>query len=359
MPVIDWHFGNPWWGLLFLFIPLIILFRSGLRIYRRKVLNVFSSKTLRPYVVRNRSTAIFVAKTLALCGFWGCLTLALMNPQGHPHFAPGQGAGGGGGVKRQQPEDVIFLIDASASMTVKDGRNGMNRFDTAKEIAELLIQELKGQNVAIYAFTSDASLLVPPTPDYLYSILQLRQMQINEGGAAGTDLSEALQAVLNQAKKDTTLKKHTLVLISDGGDNELEEPTKEQTRIKKVLKAIAELKEKDWDFYVIGVGSPQGAIIPDLKYKGQPVYSKLDERLLKEIVEASKGEYFTENSAPPLQLAKRVGEDIIAGNKGGAFSTAQSSRKLVYKDYYQIFLTISLAFLLFAWLYPETVEKES
>ena len=72
-------------------------------------------------------------------------------------------------------------------MAVVDTRVGESRLDYAKEIIDELVSQLDGEEVALYSLTSEMTLLVPPTNDYLYLRLMLHQVGYNEGDVYGTD----------------------------------------------------------------------------------------------------------------------------------------------------------------------------
>lgn len=341
------RFEHPWYFLLMLGAPLIAFLCWHLSNYRTSILQKLSLK------IRERTRETFVAKSAALTLAWCLLVIALMNPQASPRFIEGNRSeltiSGG----RQTPQDVFIMIDASASMGVKDGRGGASRLDEAKEVSELLIQQLKGQNVGLYAFTGEATPLSPPTPDYLFTILTLREIKLNEGEAAGTDLSQPLDALLKQYGDDTTRKRHTVVLFSDGGDNSLDE---KNSRIASVLKRAKDLSKKGWGFVVIGMGSNQGGPVPDVKYQGKTVNSHLDERLLRQIVQETQGKYFRADRSNKLDLSRTIAQTVTT--EGEIKQEKSSPRQVVYKNYFQIPLALAGLLLMYVLFYPDARKEE-
>jgi Ca-activated chloride channel family protein len=151
--------------------------------------------------IDKRSPWIFWTKAIFFSIAWIAATIALMQPVGNGHY-PEQALPQANIGKMNIPlevkrkaHDVIFLIDASASMEVKDTREGKSRLDSAKEISDEIIRLLDGDNIALYAFTSKTTEVSPLTLDALYVRFMLSELGVNEGGFAGTDLTDALGTI--------------------------------------------------------------------------------------------------------------------------------------------------------------------
>lgn len=336
---------NPYWCVLFLILPFIWGLRLYLSHYRKEIL-----KRL-PVIVAERSAPLYLLKTLLLSLAWIGLTVALMGPIGNhkpmPNFRDDNSGGG-----RQKPQDVVMLMDASASMSVKDGRGGYSRLEDAKEIAELVIGQLQGQNVALYAFTSDLAPLSPATPDYLFTILTLRSLKINEGDSSGTKLYDAVERIYNEYKEETSDKKHTLIIFTDGEDN--------STQQNKILEAISNLRKLDWEVFIVGLGSPNGGVVPNVTYKGKPVQSKLEEAWLRKVAEAGQGDYYSSYSMNSLELSKSLGAKVLASNRTAARGdVGQKAQEYIFDRYFQWPLILALLALLAFFFIPDTTGNET
>src|SRR5690606_21686855 len=114
----------------------------------------------------------------------------------------------------RKAHDVIFLVDASASMSVADMRGGLSRFNYAKEIVDAAISKLQGESVALSAFTSGVTVLSPLTMDYFFVRIMLKQMQINEGDIAGTNLVEAIAVTREQYFPFITPSLKSLIILT-------------------------------------------------------------------------------------------------------------------------------------------------
>ncbi|MFA6915618.1 MAG: VWA domain-containing protein [Parachlamydiales bacterium] len=338
------YWENAYWAVLLLLLPLIWTMRWRLSTYRSQVLEHL------PITVRPRSPVIYLLKTVLLSIVWLGLTVALMGPMGNPRAIDESRDEPVKGL-RQTPQDVVFLIDASASMATHDGRGKNTRLDEAKGLTELIIEQLQGQNVALYAFTSELTPLAPATPDYLFTILTLRALKINEGDSSGTQLSAALTALSNEYKEDSKDKKHSLVILTDGGDN--------SSNLQKISEELMKLRKMDWEIFFVGVGSLKGDTVPNVTYKGQPVNSKLEEEWLKKIA-AERGQYYSANRMNALNLSKVIGGQILSSNKRtGQQEIDSKPQQYIYDRYFQWPLTAALFALLFYFVLPDVdVRKE-
>lgn len=170
--------------------------------YRKEILTTFADPSVLTKIMMPRSTKTYWMKAFAAIGTWLLCVLALMQPKGNAHYAeeslnlPEQSKQNNIPEEqlvkiRKRAHEVIFLIDASASMSVPDSRS-RTRLDFAKEIADQIVTLFNGETGSLYAFTSQTIPLSPSTSDYLFLRLMMRQIQINEEGTVGTNIIEAL-----------------------------------------------------------------------------------------------------------------------------------------------------------------------
>ncbi|MCH9633964.1 MAG: hypothetical protein S4CHLAM7_06980 [Chlamydiae bacterium] len=211
-------------------------------------------------------------------------------------------------IMRRRASDVIFLVDASASMEIKDTRIKTSRLDFAKEIIEEVVSKLDGQNVALYAFTSEVTPIVPPTLDYFFTRMLLRSIKINEGDVAGTDLLEALELMSKKYLSGPEKRQKVLIVLTDGGDTYLEslQDKERENHVAVILDKIAPHKENRIKVFTIGLGTEQGREVPGLAYEGKPVVSSLDSLLLSQLSEAGSGRYFFANDYSAPQISENI-----------------------------------------------------
>lgn len=196
---------------------------------------------------------------------------------------------------KRQGLDLIVAVDTSRSMLSNDVPP--NRLDRVKLASQDLLTELQGDRVGIIAFSGGAFVQAPLTIDYdavIESINDLDTQTIPEGG---TNISEAIKLATQTYGKSATGNR-ALILFTDG----------EELRgdAVKTAKAAADAGVR---IFTIGVGTAEGSLIPVANErdggtefvkdaKGQVVKSRLDEKRLREIAEATGGFYLHLENGP-------------------------------------------------------------
>ena len=338
-------------GVLLLALLIWVLFS-----FRKKVLSSFAEPSLLVQLLHPRSQGTYWSKGIALCGVWILATLALMQPKGEARYV-GQPEKAANEAEqtvtlRRKAHEVIFLIDASASMSVTDTREGETRLDNAKEIADQIANGLTGQMVILDAFTSVTTQLVSPTTDYVFLRLMIHSIQINEGDAAGTDFTQALTTISKEyfSKQEHLLK--TLIIISDGGDNSLEtlEGDAKERKIEAIASLLGNPESLNLRVFTVGVGSMKGGDIPNIQYEGKPVVSALEEDLLKKLAQAGRGSYYEANEYSVIDIAKDI---IDSMGKDEAYiettqqreGLAEGENNIIYDLYFQVPLGLAILLL--------------
>lgn len=345
----EWYYSFPQMGyLLLLILPILYLFRS-LFSYRQKVLASLVNSSHVSQLSTRYSRLSFWIKGLTICLIWSFACLALMEPQGNFKYITDSKKDKQGWVI---PQDLIILIDASASMAAMDTRTGKSRLDTAKEIAGELIGRLNGQNGSLYAFTSDLSSLSPPTLDYLFLALALRGLSINEGGTAGTDFAFALESLKKRFWGLPSNKEYTLVILSDGEDTVLETLRgEERSKARdKILSPLKNALESHLRVFTIGIGSAAGAQLSGLELQGNQVTTRLHEELLKDMSLIGRGKYFSAASSSTLEIMQALLEEfqsnlVQAEKRQHPLLEQQKNENISYNLYFQIPLGIALLLL--------------
>lgn len=358
----DWSTAS-----LLLFVVLLILWSFFmLYFYRKQKLKLFGTEEVVRQVVEPRSFLSYWSKVSLLSFVWIMGVLALMQPKGNERYVESGGTVNPQKVTyRQQMHTVIFALDVSASMGVKDVI-GRSRLDVGKEVVDNIISRLRGQEVALYAFTSEAMQVVPLTADYLFTRMMSRQLQINDGDTYGTDLAQPLQVIVKQYLENHPLIPKTLILLSDGGDTIYESaqssPSARDKRLEEILSSIKNVEKNNLRVFVVGLGSQAGGVVPNVKYKGEEVLSKLDTATLKPISEKGNGLFFNTEEYTPSQIG---GEIIRQINLQGSFEkdlgtgVAGAGNERIYDLYYQYPLGIALVLLALYLFVPDTNKRKS
>ncbi len=186
--------------------------------------------------------------------------------------------------------DLVVALDASKSMLARDVQP--SRLDRARLELTTLLDELKGDRVALVAFAGDAFIQSPLTSDYSAVKLFLRAVEPDQMPQGGSNIGDALRLskqLLENA--DRGAKEKVIVLLSDGED-----------LVGEVDEAVAELKRANIQVLTVGVGSEQGEPIPVYNRRGEFVDYKKD----------SSGETV-------ITRMDRTGLSAIADATGGAF----------------------------------------
>ena len=260
------RFVNPVFLVLAALVPLAGLWWAFLRARREKALAKITLSV-------PKSPAAGLQMALVLSGL-ALVLLAAARPQ--------WGQATEKSVARSR--NVVIAIDVSRSMLAADVRP--NRLGRAKADVADLIDSLDGDRCALVAFRRTGVAICPLTSDRAYLRGALEQMTVESAPRGETDLGSAIRASLDAL--DPAADDHSaIILISDGGD------------LRGEALANAELAAKRGvPIFTVGIGDPRvGAPVPsedgrgDLKYKGETVRVKLEEKALKAIAEASKGRY--------------------------------------------------------------------
>lgn len=351
----DLFFHLPEAFYLIFFLPLFFILFFLLFLYRKNKLHAFASKINFSKIAILRSPFIYWLKTALFLLCWFFLIIALMQPEGNGSYV---GENREPFALKRKAHDLYFLIDASDSMSIQSPLNKKTRLDAAKEIADEILSALSGESAALYVFTSTAAKLSPSTLDHFFVRMMLREIAINEGGVPGTDFSKALEEISKKEFQNPD-KLKTLIILSDGGDTSLEGLFGNEKA--KVLNRIAEKIPNPEAFnlrtFTIGIGSSEKEIVQDILYQGKPVYSGLEEDLLKLLSEKGRGKYYNSNLLTSGEIAKALLKEITPKNPYSEENEKSDPKELiVYQLFFQIPLFISLLFLSFYLFFPDTLS---
>lgn len=183
--------------------------------------------------------------------------------------------------------DLLIAVDTSRSMLSNDVPP--NRLQRVKLAVHDLISELQGDRIGLIAFAGRAFLQAPLTIDYdavSETVNDLDTSTIPEGGS---NISEAI-ALAGQTFGKSAIGNRALIVFTDG-----------EELSGDAVKAAKAASEAGVRIFTIGVGTPEGSLIPVRGEdgssafvkdgKGQVVKSKLDEKRLRELAEATNGRF--------------------------------------------------------------------
>lgn len=351
----DVEYGFPQALYLFLLIVPIAFLLVSLSRYRQRRLADYAAASTISALLIPRSPVIATFKAIAICLVWLFASIALMDPKGNIRYLNM----GPTSIQAPPPQEVVFLLDASASMGVKDSDSGQSRLQEAKQIISEIVSRLDGEPVALSAFTSETTILVPTTMDSLFLRLVLKQVQINEGDVGGTDLSAALKSVYQKIGERASPAFTSVILLSDGGDRYIEglAGAARDAALQQLVDRLPHSSTNLMRLLVIGVGSAQGGIVPDVQFQGHPVTSRLDEAALQRVALAEEGALLLTGK----QSAWHVADSAVEILRKWAAQTparrdvvpAKASETLM-DLYYQVPLAFALLLLALVFFLPNT-----
>ncbi|MEN9979505.1 MAG: VWA domain-containing protein [candidate division WOR-3 bacterium] len=234
---------------------------------------------------------------------------------------------------------VVIALDASKSMLAEDVKP--SRLARAKAELSALIDELAGNAVGIVAFAGDAHALCPLTTDLEAAKLFLDIISPELMPVPGTDFGRAIGVA--QELFDPNAATRALVLVTDGED--LGRTTEQ---------AVMVAKEQGIRIYPVAISTPEGAPIPEsegtgVTYKkdagGNVVISRMDERKLILIAQATGGRFFRLEGFSPERLRAELDRLEKEELGGGEFRG--------YVERYQGFLLAGMIMLFLALVLPE------
>ena len=270
------QFAQPLWLIAGLIICLAATLFIRVNIVRRKKeLQRFASPHLLAGLTRNVSLSRRRLKNILLVLGLTCLFLALARPQYGQRWVE---------VKRKGI-DILIGVDVSKSMLVQDIKP--NRLERAKLAIRDFAARLEGDRVGLLPFAGTSYLMCPLTTDYDAFNASLDAMDVNSIPKGGTDIGAAIREADNVLANEANHK--IFVLVTDGEDLS-----------DDGLKAAKEAKAQKMTVYTIGVGTPEGELIPVpgkssgrfiQDKSGNFVTSRLDEKTLTKIAENTGGIY--------------------------------------------------------------------
>lgn len=332
------HWAYPQWvWLSVLAAGIVVLVDIGLTRKRRALQRLAVEPAMKPLLLVSRSAQALKTGLLAVAA--ALLAIAAVGPQWGRVEAQTQPAMG---------RDVLFVLDVSRSMLAEDVQP--NRLERARaDLRDLTasLQESGGYRVGLIAFADHASILCPLTFDFRAFDEELRSVSLeslrlrgNAGGEAGTQIGTALRRATRAIAKDQAAYTD-VVVFSDGDDMESD-----------TLTAADELAKLGVRVHTVGLGDPgQGALIPlrdasgqrsYLKYRGELVRTRLEEKALREIARRTGGEYIPERTGF-VDLDRAFGA-LLAEQPARELLTAGQSQVWVHR--YHWFLLPAIGLLL-------------
>jgi Ca-activated chloride channel homolog len=328
------RFAYPHFFQLYWLLPVIILFFIWSFRKKRKLLKKIGDEELVGHLTRSVSRKKQVWKTVIITAVFVMLVFSLADPQIGTHLEQ---------VKRKGV-DIFIALDVSKSMLAEDV--APNRLDKAKHEISTFIDRLQGDRVGLICFSGISFVQCPLTLDYSAAKLFLDDIDTDLIPQPGTAVGSAIK-MAKESFVTKEFKHKVLILITDGEDHEGDP-----------LEAAKEANKEGVVIYTIGIGSPQGAPIPEYDsygnrtgYKkdrdGNIITTKLDVLSLEKIAFETGGKYYI-SSTGESELSKIY--DDISKMEQKELSARQFTQ---FEDRFQIFLLFVLILLVIETLLGE------
>ncbi len=259
--------------------PLIAAFLFLVTEWRKKAkLKSFADTSALPNMANTLSRFKRTFKQLLILAGCVFLVIGLAAPQGEGERVQ----------VKNQGLDIVIAIDVSDSMLAQDIKP--SRLDKAKLELSDLVDITRGDKLGVVAFAGDAFIQVPLTLDRDAVKLFLKSVSPGMIPVPGTAIARAIDVSALMFDENSKSGK-VIVLLTDGEDLE-----------NDPIAAAKKASQKGIQIYPIGIGTDKGDIIPidrgrdGVKYKrdekGNVVVSKLDEKTLQRIAQATNGQYY-------------------------------------------------------------------
>ncbi|TXE12848.1 VWA domain-containing protein [Seonamhaeicola algicola] len=277
------QFLNKQWFWLLLVLPLLILwyiFKHKKQTAELKISSLKGFKVTNTWLPKLRH-ALFVLRLLALI----LLITALARPQTVDVSTK---------TKTTKGIDIVMAIDVSASMLAKD--LSPNRLEALKKVAAEFIKGRPNDRIGLVEYAGESYTKTPITSDKAIVLRALKSIKYNNIIESGTAIGMGLATAVNRLK-DSKAKSKVIILLTDGVNNAgfIDPITASELAVEYGIKT-----------YTIGLGtngmalSPVG-ILPNGSFQYGRIQVEIDEDLLKEIAQATGGEYFRATNNKKLE----------------------------------------------------------
>ena len=270
------RFGDPLAFWLLLLFPVGVTFYIWAFRKKRRALSAFGNPALMEKLTSATSRVRQGIKAALMVVGFCLLTLALVQPQFGTRLE----------LVHRRGVDIVIALDTSLSMLAEDIKP--NRLTRARYEIQDLIDRLEGDRVGLVAFAGQSFVLCPLTLDYGAAKLFLDTVDTDLVSVQGTALAEAIR-VGTKGFDSQERKYKVLILITDGEDH-ADDP----------IQAAEEAAEAGVRIFAVGVGTPEGELIPIREDRrvdflkdrsGRIVKTRLDEGSLQQIARVTDGAY--------------------------------------------------------------------
>lgn len=325
--------SQPQYLWLLLLVPVFFLVQVLVLKLRQRRIRRFGDESLVAALMPSYSKAKLWLRmslfALAFCFF----VLALSRPQRGAKLQE----------KQVQGAEVIVALDVSNSMLAQD--YSPNRLERAKLAISRVSDKLQGDRIGLIIFAGEPYVQIPVTADYISAKMFLNSISTGSVPVQGTAIGSAIDLAA-RSFSDQSDKSRAIVVITDGENHE-DDP----------VDAARRAAEQGIRVFTIGVGSPEGTLIPlpDGGYitddEGNNVSTRLAESVLKEVAAAGNGLYVRAGNSefglsPIIDEIKNMDDEVLSAV---AFEE--------YEELYMYFLGVAFVLLVVEMLIGDRRSK--
>lgn len=269
-------------------LPVWVALYAYIRFKQKKIWANYGDVQLLKSMLPDTSYRMKILKFIILCLTYTALIFSLANPE----------LGSNIEKSKRKGIDIMFCVDVSNSMLARD--LSPNRLEASKISILSLLDRLKGDRVGLVVFAGKSFVQLPITSDYAAAKTFINQLSTQMISEQGTDIGTAIdlaassmlppKTTTSNPKGSPTNVNKVIVVISDGEDH--------WDEVVDIAKAAS---KKGIRIFTVGIGSVLGEPIPietkggKIQYKkdkdGNTVITRLNEKMLKDIAVAGKGNY--------------------------------------------------------------------
>jgi hypothetical protein len=347
-------YAEPQWGALVFLVVAIFLLYWNLENFRKACANRFGTLENIQKVSFLRSRRFFWFRVLCLATASLFAIFALMQPVEliEQEVAQEEVAIA---KEKENVDELVFIIDVSASMTAQDASEYDTRLERAKEITAAVVEHLGGIHISLYAFAGDAQNIVPATMDYLYFRILLSTLQINENQVPGTNFSALIDEMKAKYLESKIEKKVRFIVLTDGEDTgliDLPQDVKTQAEMK-LAQRLKEFTQHNFSWDIVGIGSDKAAVIPNVYQDSKPVFSTMQPAFIQMLAEAGDGHSYFDNTFSLSRIVDGLLANVSRSErkKSGIINDEPNKSFLEYP------LVVAILFLMIALVVPEKVKR--
>lgn len=246
-------------------------------------------------------------------------------------------------TKTNKGIDIVMAIDVSSSMLAQDLKP--DRLSALKQVATAFVDDRMSDRIGLVVYAGESYTKTPITSDH--SIVKNALREINYQGLIedGTAIGMGLATAVNRLK-DSKAKSKVIILLTDGVNNSgfIDPKIATELAVEFGIKT-----------YTIGLGSngmarAPVAILPNGNFQYDMTKVEIDEELLKEIAQATGGNYFRATDNRKLE---EIYDEINKLEK----TEIEEFKYYNYEEKYRFLVILALVLIVIEWVAKNTLFK--